>query len=300
LAGLYQATITEITRQKVIGEAKAIELKAALELGRRLLLTQPAERVGHAGAGHDNVFDLDRTEATLRALDADVIGLQEVDVHWGARSEWRDLITELANRLGMRAGFAPIYDFDPPAPGQPRRQYGLAVLSRAPILSVQNHDLTRLSTQDPEAGPMPMPGFLEAVIQADGARLHFYVTHLDYRADPTLRRIEVDETLDLLAQDPADANQVLAGDLNAEPQAPELSRLWPVMTDAWTAAPRTSGNPLTYPAQAPVKRIDFVTVSEGVGVLGAEVPADPALVAASDHRPVVADLTLARGSEVHP
>ena len=44
LAGLYQATITEITRQKGIGEAKAIELKAALELGRRLLLTQPAER----------------------------------------------------------------------------------------------------------------------------------------------------------------------------------------------------------------------------------------------------------------
>ena len=38
----------------------------------------------HAGAGHDAVFDLDRTEATLRALDADVIGLQEVDAAGGA------------------------------------------------------------------------------------------------------------------------------------------------------------------------------------------------------------------------
>lgn len=254
----------------------------------------------HAGAGHDNVFDLDRTEATLRALDADVIGLQEVDVHWGARSQWRDLITELAQRLGMRAGFAPIYDFDPLQPSEPRRQYGLAVLSKAPILSVQNHDLTRLSTQDPAAGPQPMPGFLEAVIQAGGARLHFYVTHLDYRADPSLRRTEVDETLALLAQDPAGANQVLVGDFNAEPQAPELAKLWPELTDAWTAAPVTSGESRTYPAVSPTKRIDYITVSAGIGVRSAAVPADPALIAASDHRPVVADLALARGSEVHP
>ncbi|ONI68763.1 metal-dependent hydrolase [Kribbella sp. ALI-6-A] len=253
----------------------------------------------HAGAGHDNVFDLDRTETTLRALDADVIGLQEVDVHWSDRSQWRDLVSELAGRLGMRAGFAPIYDFDPLRPGEPRRQYGLAVLSKAPILDVHNHDLTRLSTQDPDAGPMPMPGFLEAVIQAKGARLHFYVTHLDYRADPSLRRTEVDETLKILAADPAGANQVLVGDFNAEPQAPELARLWPTLTDAWTAAPVTTGNPLTYPAATPVKRIDYITVSDGVGVLRAEVPASPALLAASDHRPVVADLTLARGSEVH-
>jgi endonuclease/exonuclease/phosphatase family metal-dependent hydrolase len=253
----------------------------------------------HAGAGHDNVFDLDRTAATLSALDADVIGLQEVDVHWSERSQWRDLVTELAGKLGMRAGFAPIYDFDPLQPGQPGRQYGLAVLSKAPILSLQNHELTRLSTQDPDAGPMPMPGFLEAVIQAGGARLHFYVTHLDYRADPSLRRIEVDETLALLAQDPAGANQVLVGDFNAEPQAPELSRLWPAMTDAWTAAPVRTGQPLTYPAATPVKRIDFITVSDGIGVDSAEVPSDPALTAASDHRPVVADLVLTRGSEIH-
>jgi endonuclease/exonuclease/phosphatase family metal-dependent hydrolase len=251
----------------------------------------------HAGAGHDNVFDLDRTEATLRALDADVIGLQEVDVHWSARSQWRDLITELAQRLGMRAGFAPIYDFDPLQPGLPRRQYGLAVLSKAPILSVQNHDLTRLSTQDPNAEPEPMPGFLEAVIQAGGARLHLYVTHLDYRADPALRQIEVDETLDILADDPADANQILLGDFNAPPEAPELARLWPELTDAWAVA--GSGEGRTYPTVNPSKRIDYITVSEGVGVLGAEVPSDPALLAASDHRPVVADLALPSGSEVH-
>lgn len=41
----------------------------------------------HAGAGMDGVFDLERQTDHLRALDADVIGLQEADAHWGARSE---------------------------------------------------------------------------------------------------------------------------------------------------------------------------------------------------------------------
>ena len=45
LAGLHRASIAEITRQKGVGEAKAIELKAALELGRRLhLITEQIER----------------------------------------------------------------------------------------------------------------------------------------------------------------------------------------------------------------------------------------------------------------
>lgn len=44
LAGLHSASIEEIKGLKGIGEAKAIELKAALELGRRLLLTRPDER----------------------------------------------------------------------------------------------------------------------------------------------------------------------------------------------------------------------------------------------------------------
>jgi DNA repair protein RadC len=44
LVGLHERSIPEITRQKGVGEAKAIELKAALEIGRRLLLAQPQER----------------------------------------------------------------------------------------------------------------------------------------------------------------------------------------------------------------------------------------------------------------
>ena len=43
---------------------------------------------------------------------------------------------------------------------------------------------------------------------------------------------------------------------------------------------------------ADVKRIDFVTVRTGTPVVSAEVPSDPSLLAASDHRPVVATVRL--------
>lgn len=44
LAGLAQATLAELQELKGVGPAKAIETKAALELGRRLLTSSPSEK----------------------------------------------------------------------------------------------------------------------------------------------------------------------------------------------------------------------------------------------------------------
>lgn len=234
----------------------------------------------HAGAGEDNVFDLDRTAATIRALHADVIGLQEVDVHWGARSAFTDEARELAARLHMRFFFAPIYDLPGDTADGPRRQYGVAVLSRFPLRDAQNHEITRLSTQTPDPVPAPAPGFAEVSVRVRGTRVHVYSTHLDYRTDPSVRRAQVDDMLAVLAED--SGPKVLLGDFNAEPDAPELTKLWGPLRDA---AP-SGGN--TYPAIDPVKRIDLVTVSPDVAVAGTRTWE----TAASDHRPVVADLLL--------
>jgi endonuclease/exonuclease/phosphatase family metal-dependent hydrolase len=252
----------------------------------------------HAGAGQDNVYDLDRTAAAIRALDADVVGLEEVDVHWGDRSQWQDVATELGRRLGMQVAFAPIYSLDPARAGDPRREFGVAVLSRWDIVDVENHDITRLSTQVPNPVPEPAPGFLEATIQVRGARTHVYVTHLDYRADPSVRVLQVADTRAILAQDPPGANQVLLGDLNADVASPELRPLFVDLRDAWSSAPaHEGGSGLTYPALVPEKRIDVVASSRGIQVRAAAVQDDPELVPASDHRAVVATLTLAQGSE---
>lgn len=44
IAGLHRAPFAELTNQHGIGEAKAAQLKAAIELGRRLTLESPEER----------------------------------------------------------------------------------------------------------------------------------------------------------------------------------------------------------------------------------------------------------------
>ncbi|MGW1224543.1 endonuclease/exonuclease/phosphatase family protein [Streptomyces sp. NPDC002530] len=285
---LRRRTVEVLVVAGLLGAALAPPASAAGDGPGRSVPLRVATYNIHAGAGMDNVFDLDRQVAALRALDADVIGLQEVDVHWGDRSGNRDLAAELAERLGMHVSFAPIYSFDPVVEGGPRREFGVAVLSRYRIVSAENHEVTRLSTQDPNPVPAPAPGFGEVVLRVRGLPVHVYATHLDYRGDPSVRTAQVADTRRIMAEDRAGARgpvrQILLGDFNAAPTAPELAPLWQELTDVEPGAP-------TFPARNPVQRIDYVAVSKDtVRARGAAVPE----TLASDHRPVVADLVLRR------
>lgn len=241
-----------------------------------------------AGTGMDRTFDVERQIEALRATGADIIGLQEVDVHWGARSQWRDLATEIADGLGMNVFFGHIYDLDPPAEGRPRREFGIAILSRYPIVYAENHWITRLSTQAGDPRPEPAPGFPEIVVNVLGAHVHIYATHLDYRGDPTVRQMQVADMLRIMAGDRGE-RQILLGDFNARPAAAELAPLWSYVTDAWAVA--GAGPGFTYPTSAPDRRIDYITVTPRLTVRSARVP----YTDASDHLPVVADLVVTRG-----
>ncbi|TQM78843.1 CubicO group peptidase (beta-lactamase class C family) [Saccharothrix saharensis] len=242
----------------------------------------------HTGIGVDGRLDLARVAADITASGADVVGLQEVDVHWMARSDWRDQAADLAAAVGMHVYFAPIYDLDPAEPGAPRRQYGVAVLSRHPIVAAENHWITRLSTQTPNPTPAPAPGFPEVVLNVRGERVHVYNTHLDYRADPAVRRAQVADMLAVLAEDRG-APRVLLGDFNAPPDAPELAPLWTELLDAWALTNGSAPGP-TYPASAPVKRIDYVAAGYPARVRATRV----VTTGASDHLPVLAELVVAR------
>lgn len=244
-----------------------------------------------AGVGSDGQYNLDGIANTIRESGADIIGLEEVDVHWGSRSNFENEIKILADQLDMNYFLAPIYNMEPSKPGDPRRKFGVAVLSKYPILKAENREITRLSTQEANPSPKPAPGFLQAQIHVAGEQVWFYVTHLDYRSDPTVRQMQVSDMLGIMAEHD---NNILVGDMNATPEAAELAPLFQQFQDSWALTQDSPG--YTYPAEAPTKRIDDILTSPEIKVQSTSLMDS----LASDHRLVTAELAFTPGSHPFP
>jgi endonuclease/exonuclease/phosphatase family metal-dependent hydrolase len=86
---------------------------------------------------------LENVARTILGFSPDIVGIQEVDVHWSARSSFEDQATALAEILGMEQRFARIYQIPAADSTNPPREYGVAILSKCPIVSFTNHMLTR-------------------------------------------------------------------------------------------------------------------------------------------------------------
>jgi endonuclease/exonuclease/phosphatase family metal-dependent hydrolase len=90
--------------------------------------------------------------------------------------------------------------------------------------------------------------------------------------------------------DGVDAPIVVGGDLNEKPDGRAVGFLSERFRDAWLLGGDSEGE--TFPADEPTARIDYLFVSEGIVVERVLVPPDPDAREASDHRPLVAELTL--------
>ncbi len=243
----------------------------------------------HHGVGDDRRHDLARLAKVLASADADVICLQEVDSHFGDRSEDVDQAVLLSRALDMQLAWGPA--IDEPRPGdRPRRQYGNALLSRLPILISDVHPLP--------GGGEPRSA-LRTLVELDGGALWVTTTHLSTRS--AAERGEQAALLRALHTEPM-ATGVVAGDLNAGPDAPELAPLREGFADAWELAHERDDQArwrfwqrhegLTHPARAPHVRIDQVWVTPGIQVAGARVLDGEG---ASDHLPLAVDLLVPSG-----
>jgi endonuclease/exonuclease/phosphatase family metal-dependent hydrolase len=230
----------------------------------------------HHGAGIDGVLDLERIAVLIEQSGADVIGLQEVDRHWDVRSNWVDQPAWFAQRLKMHYAYAANLDLPPVNPGEPRRQYGTAILSKYPIKDFENTLLPRYPTGEQR-------GLAVAKIKVRGADLRFANTHLT--SNNNAERLEqAHKVVELLGR--SKTPTLLVGDLNATPAAPEIKTLTALYDDTWTEVGVGPG--YTIEAGNPTKRIDFQLHSAGLRPVKAAVPVTPA----SDHLPVVASFAL--------
>ncbi len=232
----------------------------------------------HAGIGPDARLDLEGVADEIRRSGADVVGLQEVDRHWGPRSDDVDEPAWLAHRLHMFVAFGANLDLDPASPGQPRRQFGTAILSRFPIRESENVLL-------PNQEGLEQRGLLRARVLVHGRPMDVYTTHLQHNT-PSVRAAQASRVVDLVRSRSCPA--VLTGDLNATPTEEPARILTAQLPDSWQVG---AGDGLTYPAAAPTKRIDYVLHSSDVRALAAQVLP----TAVSDHRPVRVQVRLDDG-----
>jgi endonuclease/exonuclease/phosphatase family metal-dependent hydrolase len=237
-------------------------------------------------------------EATVRAVDPDVLCLQEV---WGL-----DDGTSFASVLGDALGYEHVYaqrlDWDGVL-------FGNAILSRWPIVRTEQR-------------PLPAPDGSEehrtvVMAEVDGPRGSFQVfcTHLNWRLDHSaVRQDQVRAICELVADcRPRTYPPILCGDMNAEPVSDEMRMLtgkaavpvqkllfhdaWEVAGDGGPGFTWSNDNPYAALDLEPSRRIDYVLTGwpkrGGAGhavacrVAGAE-PVDG--VVGSDHHAVVAEL----------
>lgn len=215
--------------------------------------------------------DADGVADLIRACEPDVACIQEAPRFL----MWRSKMTKLAeySRLVVITG------------GRPAAAMLLLGSMRTDVKYLENVLLTKTRW-------LHQRGLAIAVLEVGGARFAVASLHLSLKDEERTRHLdEIAEHIGRLGED----NVVLAGDINETPDGRRWAALAGAYQDAHIAAPW--GGTDTFPASAPVKRIDGIFVSSGIEVVRCGVPEDvPGIDRVSDHRPVVADLRITRST----
>lgn len=219
----------------------------------------------HHGIDADLSMNLDAIAAVIAEQNPDVVVLNEVN-RARLTNGFVDTLPLISRRMKMRHVFGA---------NHPDGQYGNAILSRFPILEWDNVHYQAKTTE--------VRGLLRAVIRTAGDPITFYGTHLDHIKGPlNVRNQQVMEALEEWA---GNARSILLGDLNAEPDAPELQPIYQAgLVDALAVV--GAGNVFTAWEKTPSRRIDFIFQTPDLPVKRAWVVESRA----SDHLPVLSEL----------
>jgi endonuclease/exonuclease/phosphatase family metal-dependent hydrolase len=217
----------------------------------------------------DGKLNLDRTAEVLEKLSPDFVCLQEVD-NKTRRSDSVDQPEFLAKKLDMNPAFGKFMDYD-------GGQYGLAILSKHPILKSEVIELPR--------GNEPRVALAALVQIPNGEKITIVNLHFDWVKDDKFRYAQAEklrEYLDRL-QNPF----LLLGDFNDQTK----SRTLDLLSINAIEAIKPSVNRFTFPANKPDVEIDFIFGSPKNRWSFAETIVVEETMA-SDHRPIRATFRL--------
>lgn len=248
--------------------AVAIAAVTAQEAPRSNELRVVTYNIKH-GRGMDETVDLERTANVLRPLRPDIVGLQEVD-NRASRSGSVDEAEQLGQLLGMHHAFGKFMDFQGGA-------YGLAILSRTPVVRVEPVELPR--------GNEPRVALVVETRLADGRALAIINVHFDWVRDDGFRFAQAEVLARYL--DGLRTPFVLLGDFNDVPE----SRTLALFKARAAEARKPAGGSHTFSSTEPSREIDYVFFAPPGMFKPQEVRVIDERVA-SDHRPVLAVLAV--------
>ncbi len=191
----------------------------------------------HGGATMDNDYDMDVIANVIRNERPDLVALQEVDFHT-RRAKGYDVAAELGVRCKMAPLFGRTMDYD-------GGEYGIAVLSRFPILESRTVNLPHKADEEPRIALMVK------VAVAEGDTIWFISTHFGYKYEEIqMQQAEkINEVVSKLR-----FPVILGGDLNAEPGSRPITYL----ENTWMKTYDPANPGLTFPSDGAVKKIDFI------------------------------------------
>lgn len=223
----------------------------------------------HSGVGLDRRCSAARIASVLKELDCDIYALQEVDNQPGEHEESMQL-ERFASALNMSAvaGLRIV-----------RRtgEYGNAILTRLPVLSVRRHDLSH-SWFEPR-------GALDVLVEVCGSPVRVIATHLGLaRAE---RRAQWRALMAALAEQPPELPTVLLGDMNE----------WYRGSATLKEAHRAFGEPpapVGWPAFAPCLALTRIWVRPRAALRSVQAHRSELSRKASDHLPVRAEIEIGK------
>jgi endonuclease/exonuclease/phosphatase family metal-dependent hydrolase len=218
----------------------------------------------HGCIGRDGAFRPDRIVDVLESLRADFIGLQEVEDRLFSKVRVSDYI---AGRLGMNV-------YRGPAMSRDAVDYGNLLLTRLPAKQVIAHDLS-VPGREPRSA-------IEAVFQPGEAALRLVVTHFGLAARE--RNQQLNQLADLLEQDKLET-RLLIGDLNEWRPSSGFERRLRRMFG-------TTSKRRTFPSHRPALALDRILANPPAALSEPRAVRNPMTASASDHLPLVADLTM--------
>ena len=252
----------------------------------------PIVTVATYNMGAARVSDIDTIATAIKALDADIIALDEVD-NKTERSGKIDQAKYLADKLGLHYAFGRAIDFE-------GGQYGVAILSRHPIAA---SEVVPLPSGDPKVDEARIVLAAEIAVPGFDTPIVFMNTHLDYKEDHSIQQTQVQRINDLAVANVSLNNikdfttkiKILAGDFNDtynSANVAELSRYWNLV------ATDDPNEMRSWPAANPMADLDHIFTSRGQiwDIKSLEVlqgnDRNIDWDGASDHTPIVVKLQL--------